>query len=250
MRTLARYGWRPDLPGRDPRFAAVGEVPAAVDWWTKLPNVPACYDQGQLGSCVGNGSARRIHLLQIEQGRPSVRPSRLQIYYDARAREGTVNQDSGAQIRDAVLGLVVQGACSEDDWPYDPACFAMKPPARLYAKAAQQEVLQYMRVDNTNREELLRAIALGPVIFGMTVFQSFESSTVARIGIVPIPGPDEEQVGGHCMLLTGYDQASDFAWSDNSWGPTWGIQGRCKIPLDYLTDGDLADDFWLLTKMS
>jgi len=250
MRRITRYGWRPDLPGQDPRFVNSGDLPGRVDWWEKLGQVPACYQQGQLGSCVGNAAARRIHLLQIEQGRVPVMPSRLQIYYDARAREGTTGQDVGCQIRDAVLSLVVQGVCSEDEWPYDPAAFAIQPTPHAYAHAAGQEVLQYARVDNTNPYELVRAIAAGPVLFGMTVMSSFESDAVRRTGLVPMPRAGDEVVGGHCMLATGVDLAQDIVWADNSWGPDWGISGRCQIPIPYLTDGNVADDFWLVTRIT
>lgn len=55
----ARYGWIPDLPDqRDFMFAAPMKVqaklPPSVDLKAQCPPV---YDQGQLGSCTGNGVA-------------------------------------------------------------------------------------------------------------------------------------------------------------------------------------------------
>jgi C1A family cysteine protease len=46
-------------------------------------------------------------------------PSRLFIYYNERAMEGTIDSDSGAMIRDGVKSVAKQGACDEASWPYE-----------------------------------------------------------------------------------------------------------------------------------
>ncbi len=86
-----------------------------------------------------------------------------------------------------------------------------------------------------------------PVIFGMTVYQSFESDAVAKSGIVPMPAADEAIVGGHCMVITGYEHGYQLFIVRNSWGMDWGIDGQCLIPYDYLTNPDLADAFFALS---
>jgi len=32
----------------------------------------------------------------------------------------------------------------------------------------------------------------------------------------------------------------------NSWGADWGIQGYFTMPYDYISNDNLADDFWTL----
>ena len=51
-------------------------------------------------------------------------PSRLFLYYNERALEGTVSTDSGAQIRDGIKSVASQGDCPESIWPYDVTKFA------------------------------------------------------------------------------------------------------------------------------
>src|SRR5437588_4046115 len=113
-RKTKRYGWHPDLP--DPRdrifnleedIKVASALPLEVDL---SPHMPPIYDQGQLGSCTGNGVARVLEYVAISQGEPSVTPSRLFIYYNERVIEGTVNSDSGAQIRDGIKVAVHKGA--------------------------------------------------------------------------------------------------------------------------------------------
>ena len=92
------YGWVRDLPdARDFLYAAPlirfpRGLPAAVDL---RPECPPVYDQGQLGSCTGNGIAGAIEFDQRKQGAKEFTPSRLFIYYNERVMEGTVSQDSG-----------------------------------------------------------------------------------------------------------------------------------------------------------
>ena len=45
------------------------------------------------------------------------------------------------------------------------------------------------------------------IAFGFTVYESFESSAVAKTGVVPMPSRREKQLGGHEVLLVGYLKA-------------------------------------------
>jgi C1A family cysteine protease len=71
------------------------------------------YDQGQLGSCTGNGIAGAIEFDQRKQGTREFTPSRLFIYYNERVIEGTVTQDAGAQIRDGIKAVARDHQCGK-----------------------------------------------------------------------------------------------------------------------------------------
>ena len=132
------YGWNRDLAdARDYVYAAPlmrfpKGLPASVDLRSACPPI---YDQGQLGSCTGNGIAGAIEFDQKKQGTKEFTPSRLFIYYNERVMEGTVSQDAGAQVRDGMKSVATLGAPPETDWPYDIAKFAQKPPTKAYADA-------------------------------------------------------------------------------------------------------------------
>ena len=85
-----------------------------------------------------------------------------------------------------------------------------------------------------------------PFVCGFTVYESFEGDDVAKTGIVPMPGSAEATLGGHAVMAVGYDDASQRFLVRNSWGTDWGMGGYFTIPYAYLTDSNLADDFWVI----
>ena len=131
------YGWVPDLPDhRDIRYAApqaiLRDLPASVDFRSGMPPV---YDQGQLGSCTAQAVGAAVAFDRYRQGLDtSWTPSRLFIYYNERAIEGTVTMDAGAMIRTGVKVVAGRGVCHEPSWPYNPQLFAVSPPRRCYVR--------------------------------------------------------------------------------------------------------------------
>lgn len=247
------YGWTRDLPdARDFLYAAPlirfpQGLPPSIDLRSECPPV---YDQGQLGSCTANGIAAAIEFDQQKQGNNEFEPSRLFIYYNERVIEGTVNQDSGAQIRDGIKSVSTLGAPPETDWPYDIKKFTQKPSAAAYSDAKQDLVAAYARVSQ-NLAQMQGCLAEGyPFVLGFTVYESFESEVVAQSGVVPMPAPGEAVVGGHCVLAVGYDNSKRVFIIRNSWGSAWGIQGYCLMPYEYLLNAQLASDFWTIRSVT
>ena len=247
MPRISHYGWIPDLPDqRDYQYAApievIGALPASVDFTSACPPV---YDQGHLGSCTANAIAGAIEFDQMKQHlSPVFVPSRLFIYYNERAMEGTVDSDSGAMIRDGMKSVGKQGDCPEDMWPYNIENFAVKPADACYQAALQHKAILYQRVIR-NLNQMKGCLASGyPFIFGFSVYESFESEQMAKDGHAPMPKPGEQLLGGHAVLAVGYDDANQWFIVRNSWGTSWGMQGYFTLPYAYLTSRSLASDFW------
>jgi C1A family cysteine protease len=248
VRTAQRFGWVPDLPdARDYLFSAPEHVLAALPSKIDLrPKMPAVYDQGQLGSCTANAIAAAFEFDQLQQNLADFMPSRLFIYYNERAIEGTVSSDSGAMIRDGIKSVAKLGVCDEQIWPYDVAKFANKPSTPAYGEAEQHQAVVYRSVISSLRQ-LQGCLASGhPFVFGFSVYESFMSDQVAKSGKVPLPRQGEKMIGGHAVLGVGYDNASQRFIVRNSWGPEWGMRGYCTMPYAYVTDSQLAQDFWAI----
>jgi C1A family cysteine protease len=87
---------------------------------------------------------------------------------------------------------------------------------------------------------------MNPNVFGFTVYESFETEKVAHTGIADLPDPSEIALGGHAAMATGYDDASKRFLVRNSWGTSWGMGGYFTLPYEYLSNADLAADFWTI----
>ena len=246
---VSRYGWLPDLPDhRDRLYAApmeiAGALPAKADLQAQCPPV---YDQGQLGSCTANAIAGAIQFDRMKQMlSPMFTPSRLFIYYNERAIEHSIDSDSGAQIRDGIKSIGKQGDCPETEWPYVIARFKTKPPKKCYADARKYKAVLYQRLTQT-LGQLKGCVASGwPFVFGFTVYEGFESATVTKTGHASLPKSGEQVIGGHAVVGVGYDDAKQWFIIRNSWGGRWGMSGYFTLPYAYLTDENLASDFWTI----
>lgn len=248
-RKTKRYGWIPDLPDQRDRIfsappATLGALPPRVDMRAQNPPI---YDQGQLGSCTAQAIAAVLEFDQARQRQADVfTPSRLFIYYNERVILGTVDEDSGAMLRDGIKSVAKQGGPHETLWPHVIPRFRRKPSPAAYRDGARHEAILYQRL-RQSIEQLKGCLADGyPFVFGFSVYDSFESRAVARSGDVPLPGRGEALLGGHAVAAVGYDDARRRFIIRNSWGTSWGMDGYGTIPYDYLLDGGLSDDFWTI----
>ncbi len=202
-------------------------------------------DQNELGSCTAQALAGNIELLDKKIDGVYTDVSRLFIYYNERKIEGCVNIDSGAYIRDGIKSLKRWGVCDEELLPYDISLFKQEPSPECYKQALSRRISVYERIRDVSG--MIACLAEGfPVVFGIAIYESFESEEVKRTGIVPIPAKYETMMGGHCMLAVGYDTKERRFIVRNSWGDEWGDSGFCYIPFRYVEK--FGDDLWTVKK--
>jgi C1A family cysteine protease len=198
-----------------------------------------------LGSCTANALAGAMECLELKNAVAFEDLSRLFIYYNERVVEHTVKTDSGAMLRDGIKTLAALGVCSERKWPYIISAFMKKPTAACYKEAKKHTIRSYQRLSTV--DEMRTCLADGfPFVFGFSVFERFESATVARTGVLNMPKARERNLGGHAVCAVGYDDRNKHFLVRNSWGPRWGMKGYFTMPYDYLAARDLSDDFWTI----
>lgn len=248
-----RYGlgWRPDTPdARDHLYAVapgVGPLPAVVDLTPRLN--PFVYDQGNLGSCTGNAIAGALWYENARQGLTAFLPSRLFIYFNERAIEGTIESDAGAELRDGIKSIAASGVCDEAVWPYTIPQFTKRPSQHAYDDASFHRAITYQRLSQT-LYSLMTALANGhPFVVGISLYESFESEMVARTGHAPIPTRGERLLGGHAVLCAGYDTSAGLFRFRNSWSVQWGARGDFTLPFAYLLDPALSGDMWVIQRV-
>lgn len=128
--------------------------------------------------------------------------------------------------------------------------FSKKPPAAVYNKALGERVTYYNSVMQQVQHLKAALAEKHPIAFGFMVYSSFETPEVASTGIATMPQPlTEDPIGGHAVVIVGYDDSKGLFIVRNSWGPSWGDKGYFYMPYEYVLDKNLSSDFWIVTRM-
>ena len=235
------YRVRADLPDwRDLPYHPQGNpLRPVVDLRTWASPVE---DQEHLGACTGNAVVGAYELLMNRERPQDFRDlSRLFVYYNARLLEEDVAQDVGAEIRDAVRAARQYGLCLESIWPYNIQNFAVTPSTTSYEDAQHRTIRNYYRVSTL--EDALDALNNNwPIVFSLRVYDGFEALDDGD-SLVPTPGATDQPIGGHAMVMVGYDLAQQRVLCRNSFGRDWCQGGYCWITFDYVRNEVM--DMWI-----
>jgi hypothetical protein len=150
------------------------------------------------------------------------------LYARTRMVEGSFPQDAGATIADESFDPAKLRSLPGIVLPYDqdpseaptPACDVAAVPFRID---------QAVQVDWSNPSNVKAVLGGNTVItIGFTVYQSFENT--GADGIVPMADPASEAVlGGHGVLVCGFDNGKQIWIVRNQWGDG----GYCYMPYGY-----------------
>jgi len=201
-------------------------------------------NQGSFGSCFAFAGSGAFESQVFSEGGAKQYFSPLFLATVTRHIAGTLNVDEGATLDDMIKAAKEFGMVPETDYPYGLASdsYYKLPPSNIIERATKWQVLQATTIAaGKDTPELMRhAIAAGyPVVFGVSLYSSFESAKVAKTGIVPMPRFYERQIGGHAMLTNAYKPG--YFRVRNSWDITWGEKGYCWMPDAYFANDRL---FW------
>ncbi len=252
----ASYEWLKEN-GTDLKLSAftAEDLPSAFD---NRDNCSPVWDQARLGSCTGFASKSATELvwnIARKDQKDKFFASALFQYWNERSLENTTDQDSGATIADAIRSLKQFGIAPDADWDYSDYAqrYLLKPSDKAYADAKA-----HMDLDNIAHAEIPQTpeaikgalISNHAVIIGISVYESFMSPQTAKTGLVAMPDVAKEKLlGGHALLVVGYDDANKWYIVKNSWNTTWGDQGYCYIPYAYMHNPTLTSEIWGLGKM-
>jgi C1A family cysteine protease len=154
-----------------------------------------------------------------------------------------IDEDRGANMRSGMRTLRWQGVCLETEDIYNPRNFRQKPNLAACDEAMLFRGGAYHRL--TTLEDMKNCLRTGyPFTMAIEVYDSFESSTVAHTGVVPVPNPASETLqGGHAVLCVGFDEKAGTFLVRNSWGDDWGNAGYFTLPFAFFP---FISDMWMM----
>jgi hypothetical protein len=170
-------------------------------------NIPIL-DQGQVGSCTGNGE---VGVLGCD---PNF----------ALLPAGTVLDEAEA------LAIYSAAETIDGDGPYPPNDNGSSGPSA--AQAAKNAGLIAGYVHCLSLSDVLDALQSQAVSIGINWYDSFDNPPAS--GLLTI-SPGASVRGGHEPMLRGVDVDAQTVFGDNSWGTGWGVSGSFTMGWDTLT---------------
>jgi C1A family cysteine protease len=217
------------------------KLPEIVDLSTSS-KMPPVFNQGNLGSCTAQAFTAVYHFIK-----PGFLGSRLFLYYNERMLENDIANDSGATLYSGVVCLKKYGVCVESLYAYIIADFAKPPSAAIYKAALANRLVKAQNLPNSIAS-IQNALASGfPIVIGIAIYSEFESAIVTKTGVVPMPRASSKFLGGHAVVVVGYDNRTKLFKVRNSWGAGWGVKGYFFLPYQYLQRSNLSSDLWVLS---
>jgi C1A family cysteine protease len=175
--------------------------------------------------------------------------SEQHLYYEIKLVDGAPNACGTWQVK-AVNALRMRGECREHIWPYN-----ANPPCNNHGvrpAQARPDGLNYrletIPVPTRSVAAYKSHLAQGrPVTLSIPVWRSwYQSAETRRSGRVTMRVGNEPSVGGHAVLLVGYQDSNTSPGGGyfivrNSWGPGWAYQsayqpGYGTIPYQYIAN--------------
>lgn len=216
------------------------EIKEAVDlrqWASPVEN------QANLRSCTSQAVVGAFELL-LKKLHPEkfVDLSPLFVYYNAKVLEGKKEiYDPGVYVRDALRAVKLQGICAEHVWPYNLATFSSIPNLDSYEDARKRRIKNYYRCGST--DDIINALCNDtPVVVGMRIYNNFQWLGWNGTSELVVSRNNEIMIGGHSIVLVGYNKSTGKFIARNSFGPLWADKGYFYIPFDY-AEKDFMDSW-------
>lgn len=216
------------------------DLPKKVDFSSEFNSLK---DQKRLGSCTAQAISLSLEYILRSRCGINETLSPLYVYYNERKLTGSVDRDSGASLSDAIMAVKKYGACREITWPYISIGiqYKVKPPKEAYLEGKKLfSFKQLIHINLPHDLSVIKSVLAQniPVLCGINVFLSAETTKAHKSGIIPLPSFYEKPLGSHAIVLVGYNDKKQLFKFANSWGEKWGEKGFGYIPYKYIMNNN------------
>lgn len=153
------------------------------------------------------------------------------VFNRAKAAEGAFNCTSGIYFATALGILQADGATTLDRFPYDPDRCDTQPTSAHLAAAKNYRIANWGKTADLSTDLFKSHLAAGdPVLVAINVYDPF------YVGAETISSNVGAYRGYHAIILVGYDDSRKAFRLQNSWGQSWGEDGRAWISYNTLSE--------------
>ncbi len=204
------------------------------------PKFPQAYDQGKIGSCSAFALCSIFDYDSI-----NFKGSRLFLYYNERELINETDVDKGAYLIDGIYSLKKNGICEEKYWEYKIENLYVKPSKEVYEKAKENYLIDAFSIENDLKTIKKWLENNEPIAISISIYTNFMSNNSKRTGKIGMPSNEDTLIGGHAVIICGYDDNKREFILRNSWGTYWGDNGYFYFPYEYLK---YCGELWIITK--
>ena len=148
--------------------------------------------------------------------------------------------DQGAYISDALDVIVKQGCASFSTMKYDQDDYSTQPSQEAIKEASKYKAKSYAKLNKDNINSLKEILnKKNGFVIGAYITQSFYDY---KGGVYS--KQTGGSMGGHAMVVVGYDDNKNAFKIMNSWSETWGDKGYCWV--EYNTFKNMVFEAWVL----
>jgi len=234
----------------DNKFKSKIKSKTKYNIYDKFPEYfPEIHEQGNMDTCVPTCISTLYYYNTFKQkNNIKFQISRLFLYYHVRKIYDELSDDNGSRIIDCLKILKNKGVPPEFTHQYHEK-FLYQEPSQLSNKLSKYcKLLGFAEID---RSDIKKNLLLDyPVLCGIKIFNNFNNGDTIRTGYVKPISDDNDLIGGHSIIIVGYDDNKQNYIFLNSWGKTWGDNGFGYIPYNYINNYDYADEFFILTQVT
>lgn len=203
---------------------------------------PPVINQGDLGDCTAASGVALRYAMAVKSGQKPPEFDPISLYVWERQQDGTYPTDAGSRLSTTAIVTEQRGQAPENA-PYSTDNFNLIPPESVVTSAAPWKIKSAKRV--VSLQGILETLSEGiPVHLGIIVYPSMEYDTTVRDGIVPMPQPGEQPLGGHAIVGVGYENSKQMVLCRNSWGTEYGNGGYFYLPYDYFRSSTTWMSAW------
>lgn len=225
----------PDPPDRrdwiveaaHPSIPSISEpLPSNKDYSGQTPVVE---DQGDYGSCVGWATVRGLREWMYRK--TTHKDVRLSVRFVWMAAKETDNfeintfvANAGTSLKTGFKVLQKYGVPEEKYYPYDKDLISftsLRQKHEFFYNSTKYRIFNYYML-STNQARRLHLANVGPFVATVPIDRNW--MRIGADGIVP-DADDEPILGGHALLIVGYDDRTRMFKFKNSWGSAWGNKG-------------------------